>query len=168
VDGENVVTGFVQLIEIKTSRADEIRSLVNQMRAEIDGGTVLRATVGEDRDRPGYYINVVEFESYASAMENSARPEVRDYAARLAALCDQPPRFYNLHVVDSYSSNSDSTATHAPTSTRAAIGTAAGVAGVAATSVATGVAAGVAKARELLQEKRRPGGPNGPSHYGGQ
>lgn len=158
------MTGFVQLIEIKTSRADEIRSLVNQMRAENNGGTVLRATVGEDRDRPGYYINIVEFESYASAMENSGRPEVRDYAARLAALCDQPPRFYNLHVVDSY--DSDSAVTNASTSTRAAIGTAAGVAGVAATSVATGVAAGVAKARELLQEKRRTGGPNGPSHYG--
>lgn len=160
------MTGFVQIIEIKTSQVDEVRRLVAEMRAENDSGNVLRGTVGEDRDRPGYYVNIVEFESYAAAMENSARPEVRDYAARLAALCDQPPRFYNLHVIDSFTPDNASGVHNGSASARAGIaGTAAGVAGVAASSVATGVAAGMAKARELLQEKRRPGGPDGPSHY---
>lgn len=31
-------------------------------------------------------------------MENSARPETSDFAARMAALCDSPPVFRNLDV----------------------------------------------------------------------
>jgi hypothetical protein len=58
-----------------------------------------RATITADRDRPGTYLNIVEFDSYDLAMENSARPETAEFATRMAALCDGPPRFYNLDVV---------------------------------------------------------------------
>ena len=131
------MTGFVQIIELKTSRIDEIRDLVAQMRSEGTIGTALRGTVTADRDRLGYYLNIVEFKSYESAMENSARPEVSGFAAKLAALCDEPPRFYNLDVVETWST-SPGKATVA--------GTAAAAAGVAA--------AGIAKVRQRLQERR--------------
>jgi hypothetical protein len=131
------MTGFVQIIELKTSRIDEIRDLVAQMRSEGTVGTALRGTVTEDRDRLGYYLNIVEFKSYESAMENSARPEVSEFAAKLAALCDEPPRFYNLDVVETWST-SPGKATVA--------GTAAAAAGVAA--------AGIAKVRQRLQGRR--------------
>ena len=36
-------------------------------------------------------------------MENSSRPEVNEYAARLAKLCDSPPKFYNLDVREIWS-----------------------------------------------------------------
>jgi hypothetical protein len=36
------VTGFVQIIEIRTSRIDEVRSLVEQMRAESEPGAAVR------------------------------------------------------------------------------------------------------------------------------
>jgi hypothetical protein len=51
-----------------------------------------------DRDRQGFYLSVVEFDSHDAAMENSSRPETNEYAARLAKLCDAPPKFYNLDV----------------------------------------------------------------------
>jgi hypothetical protein len=44
---------------------------------------------------------MVEFESYDAAMENSNRPDTGEYAARMAELCDGPPTFYNLDVVQS-------------------------------------------------------------------
>jgi hypothetical protein len=145
------VTGFVQVIQIKTSRVDEIRSLVERMRAENDSGAAVRGTVTADRDRPGYFFNIVEFESYEAAMQNSARPEVSSYAARLAALCDEPPRFYNLDVVEAWGAPTVG-GTHA---SRASItNKAVGAATVAAASVATGVSAGVSKAREMMREGR--------------
>ncbi|XTR51385.1 hypothetical protein ACOM2C_14390 [Pseudarthrobacter sp. So.54] len=61
--------------------------------------TFRRILAAADRDRPGTYLTVVEFDSYESAMENSARPETSDFAARMAALCDGPPVFRNLDVM---------------------------------------------------------------------
>ena len=53
-----------------------------------------------DRDRPGYYFSIIEFDSYEEAMENSNRPETSEFAAQMAKLCDGPPTFRNLDVVD--------------------------------------------------------------------
>ncbi len=97
------MTGFVQIIEFQTSRIEEIRELVDEMRSELGtSGGAVRGTVTADSDRPGYYLNIVEFESRESAMENSARPEISQFAGRMAALCDVPPRFYNLDVVETW------------------------------------------------------------------
>ena len=65
------------------------------------------------------------------------------------APCDEPPRFYNLDVLEIWGGASTE-------SSRATIADKAiGAAGVAAASVATGVTAGVAKARQMMQEKRQ-------------
>jgi hypothetical protein len=96
------MAGFVQIIEFKTSRIDEITALGEEMRSqrEAEGGSsVRRATFTADRDRPGYYLNVVEFDSYESAMENSNRPDTSEFAAKMAKLCDGPPKYYNLDVI---------------------------------------------------------------------
>ncbi|MGB9376995.1 MAG: hypothetical protein WCB04_05705 [Mycobacteriales bacterium] len=95
------MAGFVQIIEFETSRIDEVRALAAEFRDEQDGarnGMVVRGTFGSDRDRPGHHVNIVEFESYEKAMENSNRPETSKFAARLAELCDSPPKFTNLDV----------------------------------------------------------------------
>jgi quinol monooxygenase YgiN len=136
------VAGFIQIIEFTTSRPEEIRSLVDRLREEGDGfGGVVRSTLTEDRDRPGHYLNIVEFDSYEEAMANSNRPEVSAFAARMAELCDGPPRFYNLDVTEAWSTQ------HASASTKAAVvGAVAAVAGAAAT--------GVTKARQTIQERR--------------
>ena len=95
------MTGFVQIIDFRTSRIDEVQALGDQYVAArtADGDTrVVRAVVTADRDDPGRFLNIVEFESYESAMENSARPETDAFAAQMAALCDEPPTFLNLDV----------------------------------------------------------------------
>jgi hypothetical protein len=100
-----VMGGFVQIIEMQTSRIDEIEELLRELRNRLDEGrssAPRRGTITEDRDRPGFYISIVEFDSYEAAMENSGRPEVNEYAARLAKLCDAPPKFANLDVRESW------------------------------------------------------------------
>ena len=95
------MVGFVQIIEMQTSRIDEVEVLIRELRDRLDDGqssSPRRGVMTADRDRQGYYLSVVEFESHEAAMENSSRPEVNEYSARLAKLCDSPPRFYNLDV----------------------------------------------------------------------
>jgi hypothetical protein len=97
--GEASMPKFVQIMEIKTSRVDEVESLSTRMQEE-RGDALLanKATLTADRDRPGYYLIIVEFDSYERAMENSNDPETGKYAAQLGELLDAPPKFYNLDV----------------------------------------------------------------------
>lgn len=91
---------FVQIIEFKTSRIEEIEELGRPSRTEgSTPPTFIRILATADRERPGTYLTIVEFESYESAMENSNRPETSDFAAKMAALCDGPPVFRNLDVM---------------------------------------------------------------------
>jgi quinol monooxygenase YgiN len=93
---------FIQLIEFKTNRIDEFNATIDEWLKESAGWrTAIRAQMGEDRDRPGTYVQVVEFPSYEAAMENSNRPETGKFAERLAALCDGPATFRNLDIVRS-------------------------------------------------------------------
>jgi len=91
---------FIQLIEITSSRVSEIEALTAQWRAQTEGQrTAVRAALTQDRDRPGAYIQIVEFGSYENAMANSRLPVTTAFAERLAALCDGPPVFRNLDVI---------------------------------------------------------------------
>jgi hypothetical protein len=92
------MAGFVQIIEMKTSRMDEIEALIDEMRSGGRAMPMVRATITADRDRPGYYLNIIEFESYEQAMENSNKPETTEMSGRMAELCDEPPKFYNLDI----------------------------------------------------------------------
>lgn len=92
------MAGFVQIIEIKTSRIDEVDSLVDEMRAGGAPMPMVRATMTADRDQPDRYLSILEFESYEAAMENSNKPETAELAQRMASLCDEPPKFRNLDI----------------------------------------------------------------------
>ena len=96
------MAGFVQIIMLTTTRIDEVRALGDEVRGQADAGLVLRGTFTADRDRPNTYLNIIEFDSHESAMENSNRPETASFAARMGELCDGPPTFYNLDVLDSW------------------------------------------------------------------
>jgi quinol monooxygenase YgiN len=98
------MAGFVQIIEFDTSRIDEVRALADEFQSRREAGTVRRAGVTADRDHPGHYLTVVEFDSYDSAMENSRRPDTAEFSARMAQLCDGPPTFHNLDVLESWHS----------------------------------------------------------------
>ena len=91
--------GFVQIMEFDTSRIEEVEALSKRMQNE-RGPALLatKATVTEDRDTPGHYFVVVEFDSYEEAMKNSNDPVTSKYAEQMKALLDSPPRFHNLEV----------------------------------------------------------------------
>ena len=93
------MAGFIQIIEFKTSRFDEVKKLADDYDgSDQSGNTARRVMIAEDRDRPGTYLNIVEFDSYESAMENSKRPETGQFAEQMQKLCDGPPTFYNLDI----------------------------------------------------------------------
>ncbi len=90
---------FIQLIEFSTSRVTEIEELVDQWISQTQGRRLARrGTTTADRDRPGVYVQIVEFPSYEEAMANSQLPETAEMAQRLGKLCDGPPVFRNLDV----------------------------------------------------------------------
>ena len=93
------MAGFVQIIEWKTSRIDEVEKLNEQWRDKFPEMGPARILVGADRDDSGSYVTVVEFESYDAAMKNSADPATSEFAEKMAALCDGPPTFHNLDVM---------------------------------------------------------------------
>ena len=90
--------GFIQIVEFKTDRPDEVMALGDEMEPQRSSGTARRLNITSDRDRPGYYFSIIEFDSYEEAMENSNRPETSEFAAQMAKLCDGPPTFRNLDV----------------------------------------------------------------------
>jgi hypothetical protein len=93
--------GFVQIIEFRTSKIDEMQKVGDQW--EKAAGTARQAqrrVLCEDRDNPGRYFNIVFFDSYEAAMENSNLPATQEFSQKMMALGDGPPTFFNLDVVD--------------------------------------------------------------------
>jgi quinol monooxygenase YgiN len=91
---------FVQIIEYKSSRIDELQQLMDEWLANTEGKrTALRGMQAQDRDRAGTYLSIVEFPSYEAAMENSKLPDTTAFAESVAKLCDGPPTFRNLDVI---------------------------------------------------------------------
>jgi hypothetical protein len=98
------MSGFVQIIEYRTSKPDEIKTLNEEFRktreAADEGTAPARGMTCADRDNPGRYFTIVEFESYDAAMDNSKRADTSEFAAKMMELTDGPPTFYNLDLID--------------------------------------------------------------------
>lgn len=91
---------FIQIIEVTTTRLDEIQAVMDEWVAKTEGQRkARRSTLTADRDRPGTYLEIVEFPSHEEAMANSSLPATTEFAERLRKLCDTPPAFRNLDVV---------------------------------------------------------------------
>jgi hypothetical protein len=92
---------FVQIIEFRTSKPDEMQKVADEWEAAAGGeGTARRRVLCQDRDQPGKYVNIVWFDSYESAMENSGLPMTQEFSARMMELAEGPPTFHNLDVVE--------------------------------------------------------------------
>ena len=90
---------FMQLIEITTTRLEDIEAIMQQWLAATEGKRrARRSTLTKDRDQPDTYIQIVEFSSYQEAMLNSNLPETAAFAEQLVKLCDARPAFRNLDV----------------------------------------------------------------------
>jgi hypothetical protein len=91
---------FVQIIEYRSSRDDEMRQLDTEWEAAAgDESTVQRVVVGRDRNDPNHYFTLAFFDSFDAAMENSKLPATQEFSQRMGALADGPPTFYDLDIV---------------------------------------------------------------------
>lgn len=91
---------FIQIIEMRTSRIDELNGLEDEWRKATEGKrTLRRAIVGQDRNDPTRLLIIAFFDSYESAMRNPNLPETTAFAEKHAALLDAPPAFWDLDVV---------------------------------------------------------------------
>ena len=95
------MAGFVQIIQWKTSKIDEVQKLNEEYRAGRAGssGGPSRVQVLADKDNAGTYYTVAEFSSAEAAAANSARSDTSEFAAKMAQLCDGPPTFHNSEVM---------------------------------------------------------------------
>jgi quinol monooxygenase YgiN len=91
---------FIQFIEFETSDIAAFRAEVKKWETDsAEWRTATRATLSADRDRPGNYVQIVEFPSYEAAMANSNDPRTAEFAARLAKMTNGAPGFRNLDVL---------------------------------------------------------------------
>ena len=92
---------FVQLIDMRTKRADEIIELEAEWEKATDGKrTLRRSIVGRDRNNPDHYVVIAFFDDYDSAMVNSNLPETQEFGRKQSALLDAPMVFTDLDVID--------------------------------------------------------------------
>ena len=92
---------FIQIIEMNTSKIDEIRKLDEEWKAATEGKrTATRVTIAVDRDDRKRHFIIVEFASAEDAAKNDALPETQAFAQKQMALVDGPPTFYNLDVIE--------------------------------------------------------------------
>ena len=92
---------FVQIIELRTKHKDELQKIGDELLAQVPAEwTARRGVICEDRDNPGHIFQVVFFDSYESAMQNSNLPLTQQLNERMTTLMEGPPTFYNLEVID--------------------------------------------------------------------
>ncbi|MEU5049643.1 ester cyclase [Streptomyces sp. NPDC021096] len=91
---------FVQVIDCKTRRYDDMNRLMDDWVAATEGKrTATHSIVGRDHTDDEHYVEIIEFPSYAKAMENSNLPETNRIFEEMVALCDGMPSFTDLDVV---------------------------------------------------------------------
>jgi len=93
---------FVQIVDFETDRIEEMRELAEEtdQRFAVREGGPTRRLVLKDRNQPGRFLVMVEFDSYEEAMRNSSDPETTKFAEQMAALCTRPPSFTDCDVME--------------------------------------------------------------------
>jgi hypothetical protein len=93
------MSGFIQIIESKTSKLDEMMAFNEEWRRRYPDMGPGRVMVCADRDNEGTIVTVVEFPSYEAAMKNNEDPATTEFAERMQSLSDGPPTFRNLDLL---------------------------------------------------------------------
>jgi hypothetical protein len=96
------MTVFMQVMQGKCSRPDELRALADSWREEGSAGAIgwLGGTYGITED--GTFLGMIRFTSREDAMANSARPETNAFAEKMGALMDGPVTFHDCDDVTSF------------------------------------------------------------------
>ena len=92
---------FIQILDIHTSDFPTLDALDREWERATEGRhTVRRNIVTRDRNDPNRYMIIVFFDSYESAMANSALAETAALAETMGALVDGPMSFHDLDVIE--------------------------------------------------------------------
>ena len=95
--------GFIQIIEFKTDKYDELMALESEWRTATEGKRTLRRTiVTRDRNDPKRHLVFAFFDDYDSAMVNSNLPETGEFGQKQQAILDAPMTFTDLDIVDDH------------------------------------------------------------------
>jgi quinol monooxygenase YgiN len=92
---------FVQTIEFQGTQEEFEASLQRYLEMMQGESTARRATLLADREQPGRFIEIIEFDSYDDAVANSNHPTTQQWAAEAQSLLSQAT-FRNLDVVGEY------------------------------------------------------------------
>jgi hypothetical protein len=93
---------FIQVIQGRSTRYDELRALADSWRTEGGVGAVgwLGGTYGVTDD--GEFLAIVRFTTREDAMANSARPETDAFAEKLGGLMDGGVEFHDCDDVTTF------------------------------------------------------------------
>ena len=92
---------FIQIIEMRTSKFDELNALEDEWRKATEGKrTLRRSIIARDRNDPERYLILAFFDDYESAMVNSNLPETAEFGQKQSALLDGPMVFTDLDVIE--------------------------------------------------------------------
>jgi len=92
---------FIQIVDFTTTRLDEMLEVERQWESATAGRrTTRRRIFVRDRDNPDRYLNIVFFDSYESAMENSNLPETSEFSGKMMGMASGPATFLNLDVIE--------------------------------------------------------------------
>jgi len=92
---------FMQIIEFRTSNLDAMESVAARWEEATTGKrTAGRRILCRDRAESNRYFNVVFFDSYESAMQNSQLPETQRFSQEMMSFAEGTPTFYDLDIID--------------------------------------------------------------------
>ena len=92
--------GFIQIIDFRTNDIDAIKKSHDDWLAATEGKrTIRREIAAQDRNDPSHYVILAFFDSYESAMENSALPETQATAAEFVAAAEAMT-FLDLDIIE--------------------------------------------------------------------
>ena len=93
---------FIQVIDFHTDNVDALKKSHEKWMAATEGKrTIRRDILARDRNDPSHYLVLAFFDSYESAMENSALPETQASAEQFASLTENMV-FVDLDVIDEH------------------------------------------------------------------
>lgn len=92
---------FVQVIDYATSKPEEVERILDEWLQATEGKrNAKRLLRTRYRDESQRFCDIVFFDSYDEAMENSELPETQEFSKRLTDAIDGEPTYFDLDVLD--------------------------------------------------------------------
>jgi hypothetical protein len=92
---------FLQIVEFHTRAIEKGKKVVSNWEEQTKDRSKARSRVlGQDRDQPDHFFNIVIFDSYEAAMETATLPETTELVNNLLAITDGPTNYYAVEIIE--------------------------------------------------------------------